>query len=1718
MINKKIIKTMKVQNFKIYLLSLVLIISQVYSLANTYEENVHEDAQYPKAFTLYNEKVIILSSIIGENKLLISQYDENGETVFSDMPLNIGSSGNGKVVSVKDYTILFAHNEQKLSGAKPYDTITKIKDGKLVSSKAVPNSRYYVQKSAVALKCGKVLLAGITGTSTDGALTNIDINLYEPKNDTFGNGISIEVKGKLVSCYEQKENQVYCAYVYQQYPFVAKLKLQLIAVNPNSNSVTSKGEQVIKTFYTEFNFLKAVPFNEEEAIIVFRVGNGNTLPRYGNSGKDLLYYHIKVSSDENLVTAIRYEKLNDGDKNDYCKYRKEDEDDSIDVGVLSKNRIYIACESNIGRFKGFIIYPGKEGIDEFNFNNFDAKEVRNPTFAKFNKTMGIFYTHINENDNYNVNFHLMNYPDCRDYYENKVYLIRKHYSKDDIDFYGKVFMNNAYPASRQNEIIYIRFYNISNNISIINTLDGKEIIEGKDYDPSKLIIKITPIGIDGFYSIGYKATRIDNLDGLILGKMCKISFETPKCLEQCYSCERGGTEEKHQCLGCVNVSYYMESYDGNLINVNPNSPHFCKRCNESCYDCHGPFLEKPITTTNCKRCDYQNGYYHLEGEERTCISYETKQYWKDVLGYPIYLDKNNTEDKTKWRWKPCHPNCEECSGPGTDEDNQCDICKNGLHFFCNQTKGNGIPGSCHADCVNNGFYLKESEGFQKCCPCLDNCKECKDEHTCDYCYNPFYLSPNNDSCVKDCDYCYAKDNTTFRAWQCVNCKTRYPEERFNLNGTCYKERPLIIHDDPYFEENNKTYHVIDETCNWLIGCKGGCKNCKYWYTEQCTQCFDGFYKKDYFGEEQPDSFPCYTERECHGLDKYQFNTTEEIGGVCKNLTEGGVCYNCKLREGNYRQVENNFTCGPKGKRTYANITEYNKLSNCYFRCASCDEFGNVCRHNCLTCREPNLYGLNKYDENKPEGDCRRYTHKCKDLPYVHIYDLAQELGIDEDSCGQDCDVCLENRTCPEQFPFYVIATRECVEMCGFNEIMSQTCSMNQSSAIGIFMNNPFDLPDKYNSLNQTIKIEEIIKKSLLEKYAASLNIEYSVLIQNINTYLGKENQFELLNNEIITGSNISFEITTNKIENEKMEKIIEEDKQQTITTTTTSKNTSITITANTTVTTTKGEKAISTTTTTPSVQETTTPKIIENNGESKEETILSPVINVEKPPILNITECENILKEVYNLPKDENLLIFKGSNVQEFSQYVGNNVNFLLFSTSLFKLLPLDACINANTKTLVTDVFNAGNLLGDSAFQKKINSVTTAGYNAFNIKSSFYTDICTAFTNENGNDVLIDDRIDYYVENLNICPDNCDFLYYNESLNTYTCACPTGITNSDGSKEKELVTNVLSQTYNKKHTNSNIKVFKCASQVFSSKGQKNNFGSYILLACLTSFIGVFVFYILKERKINDKIFEDCKKNDTNEIKPNPPKNDEKTGDSGADSKTRSRRVEENNVEKKDIYRLNNAKFDEAKEEDKRTFLEMYWSFLQLKQSFIFTFYTTLDRNIRSVKIALFILFISFYLAFTALFFNDSIMRKIYIYRGNTDAAVHIPNIILSSLCCIVMNFLVNFISLNDRNIYKAKNSKSNEEINKIKKIISIKIYILFGVSFALILLFWYYVSAFCAVFKNSQGHYFINTLVAFIVCNIWPFVTSLIPAALRKYAIKNQSSCPYTASKIVFYI
>ena len=561
---------------------------------------------------------------------------------------------------------------------------------------------------------------------------------------------------------------------------------------------------------------------------------------------------------------------------------------------------------------------------------------------------------------------------------------------------------------------------------------------------------------------------------------------------------------------------------------------------------------------------------------------------------------------------------------------------------------------------------------------------------------------------------------------------------------------------------------------------------------------------------------------------------------------------------------------------------------------------------------------------------------------------------------------------------------------------------------------------------------------------------------------------------------------------------------------------------------------------------------------------------------MNISECEQILKKKYGLPEEEELIIVKSDVMKEFNisgilpEFP--EVDYQLFSTSLGAFLPLSVCQQENTEVTVTNPFGSPyNLL--NLFQSKTASVISSGYDVFDAYSPFYNDICTPFTNENGNDVLLDSRRkDYYDENINLCGKDCTFIGYNAAGKTYTCRCNIKAMPGDAVEnyKGEIVERTMPENFKKLVSRrSNIDVFKCASQAFSAKGQKKNFGSYILLIGMASFIGIIVFHFLKERKLMGHEFDklgkiDSKKSNKNsesENVANPPKNKNEEDNKKNEKKDKKEKKDKNKEEKKEkgkkpkkdkvrvaekldngyttgknMYhqkeevrvvqdllleddQLNYASYETASEKDKRNFLATYWSFLKFKQTIIFTFYTKTAGILRSTKIALFILFVAFYMTFTALFFNDNIMRNIYIYKGNTNAAVHVPNIILSSLCSFIASLIVRFICLGERDIAKIITENDIDKRRALavqaKKKAFIKTYVLYIISAILLGVCWYYISAFCAVFKNSQKNYLINTLVSFIICNLWPGVTSLIPTFMRRKALEGKNKALYRASQIV---
>ena len=269
------------------------------------------------------------------------------------------------------------------------------------------------------------------------------------------------------------------------------------------------------------------------------------------------------------------------------------------------------------------------------------------------------------------------------------------------------------------------------------------------------------------------------------------------------------------------------------------------------------------------------------------------------------------------------------------------------------------------------------------------------------------------------------------------------------------------------------------------------------------------------------------------------NEKLKIGGVPIFENNTNICFNCKLRNNSYRLPENDFYCGNKTKRTFVDIEDYNKLSYCYFRCKECDYWGNALVMNCSTCRDGNNYKpllkIGNY------YNCYKKPTKCGIFPYYHDYDLAEVLGKDEDDCGEDCDVCLYNFTCTDNFPYFVFETHECVEYCPITDILGNKCNLNSTRAGLLLLQNPFGLRNPYDFLNNYITLNQVISTKFFEYVAKTYNIDVSSYKKDINNYLGNGQIYNLPESQIIIGNNISIELSSVRLELEKIVKLFKGD-------------------------------------------------------------------------------------------------------------------------------------------------------------------------------------------------------------------------------------------------------------------------------------------------------------------------------------------------------------------------------------------------------------------------------------------------------------------------------------------------------------------------------------------------------------------------------------------------
>ena len=522
---------------------------------------------------------------------------------------------------------------------------------------------------------------------------------------------------------------------------------------------------------------------------------------------------------------------------------------------------------------------------------------------------------------------------------------------------------------------------------------------------------------------------------------------------------------------------------------------------------------------------------------------------------------------------------------------------------------------------------------------------------------------------------------------------------------------------------------------------------------------------------------------------------------------------------------------------------------------------------------------------------------------------------------------------------------------------------------------------------------------------------------------------------------------------------------------------------------------------------------------------------------IKLGECENILKEKYNIFKNETLIIFKiERNIEGMLIPL---IEYEIFDPTTKKKLDLNYCKNINITIHIPVNINESILFKHDP------------------SNPYYNDICYIYKNENGMYITLYDRKEEYFKNkLYLCPFNCIYNKYDSDNKEVICHCKIQNVNSLSENNSD---NIIYNLTNVKRF-FNLKVMKCFKLIFTKEGFLNNFGNHIIMLIIFFYIISVIYFFTKginiifgqieeivmlkklnddlkinSKKVNDKEFIE---NSTCVISSSSKKSFNKNNpiykidtenkisldiNNSKDIlnnkiKNRNDQIDVEKYKSYNDYELNIISFGEALEFDKRTFLEFYFSLIKLKHILIFTFNKKKDYNPYIIKICLFLFMFAFLIFTNTLFFNDNTIHEIYINK-KYKLSYFFPQLIYSIIIYSIINDIIKLYSLSQKDILEIKYVKNKSNLTakfvNVAKCLNIKFICFFIFSFIFLFLFWFYLSSFCAVFKNMQIYLFLNVLISFLLLLIFPFISCLFPCFFRIPSLRGPGENLYKISQII---
>ena len=436
---------------------------------------------------------------------------------------------------------------------------------------------------------------------------------------------------------------------------------------------------------------------------------------------------------------------------------------------------------------------------------------------------------------------------------------------------------------------------------------------------------------------------------------------------------------------------------------------------------------------------------------------------------------------------------------------------------------------------------------------------------------------------------------------------------------------------------------------------------------------------------------------------------------------------------------------------------------------------------------------------------------------------------------------------------------------------------------------------------------------------------------------------------------------------------------------------------------------------------------------------------------IKLGEFENQIKEKYNISQNESLIIFK---VEQFLEgMLIPTIQYEIFHPFTKEKLDLNF---DNNKEKIIYIYTSVNINESEEYK-------------YNLKSSYYNDICESFPTNGIDLTLYERKNEFFQKNMSLCQSYCMLINYDFINKKSICQCNA----QEGLFSSKKKDDNLLKNYNNTKSIINLKVIKCLKILFSKEGLIKNIGNYTISIIILLYIAFCILFYLKGyARLSDQINEILNLNQSNYDFDKSIKDESKNEDLSKDIypklfsslKSSKEGINKNNnsdikinldsSRNKDLiklkkdkkihyidYEINNFSYEEAKDNDKRTFLQYYISLLKSNNILLFAFNRN-DYNSNIIKICILLFSLALFLVINCLFFNDSLMNRIYKDRGSFNLIYNLPYILYSTVISSIIIVIVKILSLSQSNILEIKHEKNQYKI-KVKSIFSIKCLIFF---------------------------------------------------------------------------